>query len=208
LAVVPTIGGTDGAGEGAVVTAAGLARLHSETNTTMATIVLRAGVSRAAAVRDIQRRTGAAPGLEDTPAVILNAARVRHVPTLLAVLLAAMALLTMAHALIVSINGRRHDVAVLRALGASRAFAQRVVHWQATVLAALPLVVGIPLGLAAGSVLFRTYVDHIGAVPDADVPVAVVAAMTAGVLVLGNLAALVPARRARRVQPARLLHGE
>ena len=84
----------------------------------------------------------------------------------------------------------------------------RAVHWQASVLAAIPLLFGIPLGLVAGSVVFRAFVGRIGAVPDPKIPFGVVAALVVGLLLVANLAALVPSRRARRLAPAELLRIE
>jgi predicted lysophospholipase L1 biosynthesis ABC-type transport system permease subunit len=81
----------------------------------------------------------------------------------------------------------------------------QVVHWQATVLALLPVVVGIPLGLAFGSAAFRWFVDRVGAVPDPDLSPRLLAVAVASLVVVANLAAALPARRARAVAAARLL---
>ena len=149
--------------------------------------------------------SGGTVGVEESPPVIVNIARVRRVPTVLALLLGAMVLLTMLHALIVAVHGRRRDVAVLRALGANRQWVARAVHWQATVLTGLPIVVGVPVGLLAGSALFRVFVDHIGALPDPAFPFLLLFLAIVGLLVVANLAAVVPAFRARRVAAAQLL---
>jgi ABC-type antimicrobial peptide transport system permease subunit len=82
------------------------------------------------------------------------------------------------------------------------------VHWQATVLAAAPLLLGVPLGVITGSVVFRAFVQRIGALPDPTVPLALVAALVVGLVAVANVAAIVPARRARRASTAQLLRDE
>jgi putative ABC transport system permease protein len=207
LAVVPTIGGNDGVGQGGVVTAEGFSRLDQDPDTTMAAIVLRDD-----AAPDADRRVaglvGVQPGNQDMPSSIINIARVRRIPGILAVILAVLATLTMVHALIVSIQRRRRDLAVLRALGADRRWIGRAVRWQATVLTALPLVVGVPLGVIAGSAMFRAFADRIGALSDPTVPVVVFVATVTSLIAIANLAAFVPARRARRLSTAETLRDE
>ena len=80
-----------------------------------------------------------------------------------------------------------------------------VVHWQATVITALAVVIAIPAGVAAGSWLFRPYVDRIGARDDIAIPLAWLGAATLTLLVLANVMAAVPARRTRALSSARLM---
>ena len=163
-AVVPTVGGNDGVGDGGVVTSDALLRLEPEPSSTLAAIVVRPDAAADARER-ISKRLDAQAGLEDPPGSIINIARVRRIPGLLAALLAVLALLTLAHTLIVSIQRRRRDLAVLRAIGADRHWISSAVHWQATLLTALPLLFGIPAGLVVGSVVFRAFADRVGALP-------------------------------------------
>ena len=145
-AVLPTVAGNDGVGTGVLMTQPGAIALEPHPDTALAAITLTPDAPKGAA-RAIAKGLGQTAGQESTPGVIINVARVRNIPAVLAVLLALLALLTIVHALIVSIHGRRHDVAVLRALGADRRWVARTVHWQATVLTVLPLIVGIPIGV-------------------------------------------------------------
>jgi predicted lysophospholipase L1 biosynthesis ABC-type transport system permease subunit len=209
IAVVPTIGGIDGIGHGGLVTADGLKRVERKPTSSLAAIVLRPEATAEARKR-IARQINHTPdaGLQDRPGVIVNLARVRRIPGFLAALLAALLLLTMFHAVVTSIQSRRRDVAVLRAIGADRRWIGRAVHWQASVLTAMPLVFGVPLGLIAGSVVFRAFVGRIGAVPDPAIPIVLVIAMAIGLVVLANVVAVVPARRARRLSTAELLKAE
>lgn len=55
---------------------------------------------------------------------------------------------------------------------------------------------------------FEAFAESVGAVPDASFPYVLLAALTAGILMLANAAATVPARAARRLAPAPLLTPE
>ena len=123
-------------------------------------------------------------------------------------LLGTLALLTLVHALLVSVQSRRRDLAVLRALGANPSWIGRAVHWQASVLTAAPLVLGVPLGLIGGAVVFRAFANSIGAVPEPATPLVAVGAIAVGLVAIANLAAIVPARRARRLSTAELLRAD
>ncbi|MGI8759483.1 MAG: FtsX-like permease family protein, partial [Acidimicrobiales bacterium] len=100
---------------------------------------------------------------------------------------------------------RRHDLAVLRALGADRRWMTSILHWQATVLAAVVTVLAIPLGVALGRIVYATYIERIGARADVSMPFALLGLILVTFVVLGNLAALAPARRARHELPGRVL---
>jgi ABC-type lipoprotein release transport system permease subunit len=191
-------------GTGGVVTSDGLLQLQPHPDTAMAGIVLRPDAP-ATARTQIGHRVGATPGQEDKPGVIVNVARVRRIPGFLAALLAVLLLLTLFHTVIVSIQNRRRDLAVLRALGADRRWIGRTVHWQTTILTLMPLIVGVPLGLIAGAAVFRAFTNRIGALPEPAMPFAVVAAMFVALIVAANLVAVVPTRRARRLSTAQLL---
>ncbi len=138
IAIVPGLAGGDGVGMGGIVVPAGFARLQRASETNAAAFTLRAGVPRAKALQTIGQKVQSQPGREDTPVVIANVERVRSVPAVLAALLAVLVLLTLLHALFMSIRNRRHDLAILKSLGANRRWITRVVHSQATLLAAAP----------------------------------------------------------------------
>jgi ABC-type lipoprotein release transport system permease subunit len=59
-----------------------------------------------------------------------------------------------------------------------------------------------------GARLYRAFVDRIGALPDPTIPTVALVAIALGALALANLAALLPARRARRLPTATLLRVE
>jgi hypothetical protein len=204
LVVVPGIAGNDGVGKGALLASAGFRRIVPAPASTMAAVDLRPGAPPNTRSR-LSIHAGTTGGLEDPPGAIVNVGRVRRIPAFLAVLLAALLAMSMLNAVIVSIQFRRHDLAVLAALGADRRWIARAVHWQTTVLAVLPLVAGIPLGLLAGSAAFRDFTNRIGAVPDPALPLALVGGLAVAILVVANVVAVVPTRRARHLSPAEQL---
>jgi ABC-type lipoprotein release transport system permease subunit len=61
--------------------------------------------------------------------------------------LALLAVGTLAHVLLTGVQRRRRDLAVLKILGLLRSQLLRVVSWQASALAAVALLVGLPVGL-------------------------------------------------------------
>ena len=140
--------------------------------------------------------------------MIVNLARIRSVPFLLAGLVAALAVLTLVHVMVTSVHHRRRDLALLRSLGADRRWISRAVHWQATSSALVPLALGVPLGLIAGRLVFGLFADSVGAVPSASFPYGLLVVVIVAFVALANLAAALPARRARRLEPAALLAAE
>jgi predicted lysophospholipase L1 biosynthesis ABC-type transport system permease subunit len=207
IAVLPPLGPNTGVGVGALLTFDGATLLDPEIDPSMAAVVLRPGSSPTAAdlVADAASTPPSAQGL---PPHIRNVARIEGVPTLLAVLLAVLAVVVLAHTLVQSVRARRHDLAILRALGADRRGVGRTVHWQATALTIVPIVVGVPLGLLVSRLVFESFVDRIGAVSDVTTPVLLVVAVVAGLLLVANVVGAIPAARARRVAPAAALRVE
>jgi ABC-type antimicrobial peptide transport system permease subunit len=86
----------------------------------------------------------------------------------------------------------------LKALGFVKGQVGATVCWQASTVALVGIIVGLPLGVALGQAVWRAFATNLGAVPVPVVPVEVVAALGVGVLVVANLLALAPAVVAAR----------
>jgi ABC-type antimicrobial peptide transport system permease subunit len=133
---------------------------------------------------------------------------VRVLPLVLGAFLGFLALGAVGHALATAVRRRSRDVAVLRALGMTQWQSRWVIVTQATVLAVAGLLVGIPLGLAVGRTVWRIVTDSypMQYVP----PWAGVAMLLAApiALVVANLLAAVPGRRAARLRIAQILRAE
>ncbi len=208
IAVLPPIEGGDGVGEGGLVTFEGLRRLDPSAVTSAAGVRLRAGASPDAAAQRIAENTGMTVGRFARPSAIVNVARARSVPYVVAGVLVVLALLNLAHHLILSARRRRRDLAVLRALGADGRWITGVVHWQASLFTIAAVALGAPFGIAAGRITYRTFVDRIGAVDAVTLPLATFALALVALVALTNVVAAPSARRARRPPPSGILAGE
>jgi hypothetical protein len=133
---------------------------------------------------------------------------VAALPLALSAFLALLAVGAVGHALSIAVRRRRHELAVLRALGLTRLQSRMVVATQASVLAVIGLLFGVPLGIALGRTIWRVAA---GATPLAyHPPLAVVALLLIGPLALlaANALAAWPARRAARLQTGQILRIE
>jgi predicted lysophospholipase L1 biosynthesis ABC-type transport system permease subunit len=202
------VGGSDLIGDGSMVTLGGLRRIAPTTKPSGAIITLARGASTDAPTRILRAlhlRAGGTTATGDAPPAVINIDRVRTIPFLIAAVVGALAILSLTHQLLVAVRRRRVDLAVLRALGISRRGLSWVIHIQATLVALTVVVIAVPLGIAAGFSAFRPYVHHIGTRDDLVLPIGWTLAAAGTLILLANLVAAVPARRAKRTSPSRTL---
>jgi len=181
-----------------------------------ALIRYRAGVSRAAATARLAAavtRAGCRPGIcllvsDQRPADIRDYTAVRDTPLALGVLLALLAVGTLAHVLLTSVRRRHRDLAILRVIGLFRSQLWLVVAWQATALAATALLIGLPLGLLAGRWAWVLFATSLGVGSTAVIPVPLVLLAIPATWLLALLVAALPSRAAARISPAALLRTE
>ena len=114
-------------------------------------------------------------------------------------MLALLLVVACAYLLTTSVRSRRRDLAILRALGSNSRQLRTAVHWQATLVAAAIVVVGLPLGVVVGRRVVGLLTTALGIVPGAEQPVGLLLLGVAGAVLIANGLALVPARRAARV---------
>jgi len=192
---------------------------------------LRPGVSQAAGLRSLQQITGEydkiahSPRFVDhlgpsalelvanvlpvqRPAEIVNYRSMGTMPVILAGGVAAGAVAGLGFALVASVRRRRHDLALLKTLGFTRGQLAGAVAWQSTVVAVTGLVIGVPLGIAAGRWLWLAFARELSAVPDPVVPAASIILAAVAALVLANLVAAFPGQRAARTPAAEVLRTE
>ena len=98
----------------------------------------------------------AVPGPIIPPAERGELAELQTVPLLLAAFLALLGVGAVAHTLASTARRRRHDVAMLRALGMRPRNSGAIVFVQAGTIALVGLVVGLPLGLVSGRTVWRS----------------------------------------------------
>jgi len=142
------------------------------------------------------------------PSDILSYERVRTTPIVLAIVLALLALATVAHALVTAVRRRRREFAMLETLGFTRRQVSASVAWQATTVAVISLVVGVPLGIVLGRAGWTALANDLGIVPEPIVPVVGILLAVPVVIALVNLVAFVPGRLASRISPAVVLREE
>jgi hypothetical protein len=201
LALLPPVGGANSLGQAGLVTRGGF--LAIDPSATMNTAAIKIAPNAApGAVNRIVALTGSSSGHLDPPSVILNLHRVRNIPFLVASAVGALAILSLGHLMIVAVRRRRRDLAILRAMGATPGWLTGVVHWQASIITATVLAVAIPGGSALGRLLYRVFVENVGARTDTTVPLAWLGATLVALLALANVVAAVPARRTSRDAPA------
>ena len=142
------------------------------------------------------------------PAEIVNYRSMGAMPAVLAGGLAAGAVAALGLTLVASVRRRRRDFALLKTLGFTRRQLAGAVCWQSSVIAVTGLVIGIPVGIAFGRLLWLAFAHQLSAVPDPVVPAASIALAAGAALVLANLVAALPGRQAARTPAAEALRAE
>lgn len=132
----------------------------------------------------------------------------RPLPLVLAGFLAVLALVAVGYTLTSAVRRRRHDVAVLRALGLTPAQTRGVVFNQATVTALVGLAVGLPLGAALGRTVWRYVADALFLHYEPPAVWLVVALLVPMALLIAGLLAARPARHAASLRVADVLRAE
>ena len=139
---------------------------------------------------------------------VLNAQQLGGQPIALAVGLAAAAGLSLAMTALVDVRRRRHEFAVLKALGMTRRQVRSAVAWQTTLILLIAVLVGAPLGVAAGRAGWRGFADSLGVVPFSEIPLLTLIAGLLALVVAGNLLASAPAAIAGRTRAAVFLRAD
>lgn len=141
------------------------------------------------------------------PPVVSNLDLIDGTPRALALYLGALGIAASAHGLLSSLRARRGEIAVLRSLGFVRRQVKLTVHAHGSLYAAAGLVVGLPLGVAAGRTVWRALAEQLGFAGDPATTTAVLMLVPAALGAMAVIAHL-PARRAGRVRPALVLRAE
>jgi hypothetical protein len=188
--------------DGAVTTLAGLRRIQPGTVAFQFAVRYRPGVDRVAARRALVANFGHEvlqpyPGGE-----VGNLERIDVLPGLLAGLLVVLAAGALVLTLFGSVRRNARAIAVLQTLGFVRRQVMGTIVWQASALAVVAAVVGLPLGIALGRWSWRLVAGSIGSVSPAEVPLGAVLIVVPLAVVVANLLAAGPAWKATGVRPA------
>jgi hypothetical protein len=200
------LNGTDGLGDGAALTAKGLARLDPTAEPSFFLVDLAPDST----IAQLQRSYGdnATTLGPQRPGAILTYGDVRRTPLLLAGLLGLLGACVLVHLLVTSVRARRRDLAVLKTIGFTRRQIATTVAAQATTLVLVALVIAIPLGLVIGRWTWSSFAGNLGVAAGVVMPAAAVLAVVALTLLVGNAAAVFPARSAARTRAALVLRSE
>jgi ABC-type antimicrobial peptide transport system permease subunit len=145
---------------------------------------------------------------QQAPFDVSNYARIENVPEVLALVLAVLGVGVLAQLMVVWVQRRRRDVAVLKTIGLLRRQVLSLVAWQAGAFAALSLLGGIPLGILAGRGAWALFANELGIVSSPILPGVGILLCIPAVLVIAMIVAVGPAWFASRLQPATVLQAE
>ncbi len=132
------------------------------------------------------------------PEALVNFGESANFPLMLGAVLVLCGIAALGYLLIASVGRRRPESALLKALGFVRRQTAAVVFWQASAVAMIGIIIGLPLGAAVGQAIWRVFAFDLGMVAVPVVPGWQLVALAAGVLVAANALAVVPAVAAAR----------
>ncbi len=144
----------------------------------------------------------------EVPTEVAEIREVRTLPIVLGGFLGLLAIGAVGHALATAVRRRSHDLAVLRALGMTQWQCRRAVITQATVLALVGLVFGVPIGLALGRTVWRVVADYTPLQYVAPLAATAMLLIWPAALFVANALAAWPGRRAARLRIATVLRAE
>lgn len=142
------------------------------------------------------------------PTDVANFGQVENLPQVLAGLLAALGAGTMGYLMVSAVRRRRRELAILKTLGFVPAQISAAVAWQATTVAAVALLIGVPAGIIGGRAVWTAVADQIGVVVSPQVPWLPITAVVAVAAVLANIVAAGPAAVAARISASSALRDQ
>jgi hypothetical protein len=169
------------------------------------------GVNHGAAEKAVLKQFGNAELYSQPaalPTAVVSLGDVRSLPVALGVFFALLASATVAHALVTTVRRRRHELAIMRSVGFTRRQSRIAIAWQATLIAAAGLIIGVPLGIVTGRLVWRWLADSFPVVYVPPLAAIAVVLVVPAAIALANLLAALPARSAARIQPAEALRTE
>lgn len=197
-------------GKGGLVSLPGLERVAPGSGRFQVDVVVRVvpGPGRAAALAALEEAFPRAQVPFPLPSSLANAERIAGLPMLLGLAAGALAAVTLTHALIVTIRRNRRELAVYRVLGFTRAQVYGAVATHATLTGFGAAAAGVLLGILGARWGWQALADSFGVASGAVVPLRLGLVSLVAVLVVANLAAAAPGRKAVKLRAAEVLRGE
>ncbi len=205
--------------DGAWLTPAGYNHLFAEAHFSFkfhaATVALRPGAN----VQTVARRLDAiaarfkhGQNFHFTPPAPLTEIQeledLQELPLALSAFLSLLAIGAVGHALSAAVRRRRFDLAVLRTLGMTRRQVRLVIATQASVLALVGLLFGIPLGLVIGRDIWRIAAGFTPLAYHAPPALLALLIISPVALLIANAQAAWPQRKAARLHVGQILRSE
>jgi hypothetical protein len=173
----------------------------------ISSVLIRAAPATATELRNtLARRFEIIPAAQ--PSEVRNVTDLGRLPDALGLFLSLLAAAALAHGLVLTSSRRQHDIAVLRSLGFTPRQVGASVLTMAGVTALVGLVVGVPLGLAVGRLVWHQVAASTQVAADVALPHTLLAVLVPLVLLAAGVLALAPARRSAAVGPAGVLRTE
>ena len=154
----------------------------------------------------VQQSTCVLP--DQRPNGVTNYARIDGTPEVLAGILAALALAVLGQFVVASARRQRRDFAILQALGMTHSQLSAVTAWQVTTLTGLGLLIGVPLGVAAGHWAWGLFARNLGLSPGAITPMPLIMLMIPVAIIAANTIAFPPGRLSAHRSTAEVLRAE
>jgi hypothetical protein len=145
---------------------------------------------------------------DQRPNGVTGYARIDGTPEVLAGILAVLGLAVLGQFAAVSARRRRRDFAIMKVLGLLRRQLIAVTAWQVTTLTGLALLVGLPVGVAAGHWAWALFAAAAGISPGAITPVPLVLLMVPAAILAANAIAFPAGQLTARLRPAAALRAE
>ncbi len=161
-----------------------------------------------AAMASLSRAYASEVNLPRPPTNLVNFGEAVNFPLILGLIVVLFGVATLLHMLLSSLNRRRREMGLLKSLGFVRRQIALSVSWQTSTVAIIGIVLGVPLGIAAGRAIWNAFASNLGVPAPPVVTHWVVAAIAVGTLVVANLLAVAPAVVASRAKAASLLKAE
>jgi putative ABC transport system permease protein len=193
--------------EGVALTASGADRLVGDVHDAGSLHVVRFDWAQGVDAHAADKRL-AASGLQVgtnenalLPASVSNLGQVESLPRVLAALLVLLSVVTIGHALSVSVRLRAHELGTLRALGMTPRASTGIVATQALTIVGVAVAIGVPVGLVLGAQIWSLLANHAHVVVRAMSPGSVLAKYVLAVAIAAAVLTVVPAWRSFRLRP-------
>jgi ABC-type lipoprotein release transport system permease subunit len=193
--------GIDRIDNGIAVTRAGARAIGMEDDDfAMALVRFAPGVAAGDKTQALSEQFGDAEPVPP-PGSVDNLDELGSLPSVLAAAVAALGLFAGGVAVVVGTKRSRRELWTLRAVGAVRRQIAGTVFFHTLTIAAVGVVVGLPVGVAMGRTVYLAVASGIGAIARPVVPMGAIAAVGIGVVLIAALLSLPALRTARSGSP-------